>query len=159
MFPASKTQGGKAEVCPSQVFLVGRLLPNDSALKEQLPTSPLCMAHCCLTPLVNTHAAPGGPDNDINLLILETCEPDAGCWGCLASAWPTNCELTGLGLAVIPLGNRLSKDTAIPSVQPFIVLLARLQVCSWNCVKELLLKLLQKPMSLYFPANVSICAT
>lgn len=42
----------------------------------------------------------------------------------------TNCELSALQLAVTPLGNRLSKDTAIPSVQPFIVLLACLEVCS-----------------------------
>lgn len=87
---------------------------------------PIVAAH----PSFNTHAARGRPKNDISLLILGTYEPDAGCWGCLASAWLTNCELSGLWLAVAPLGNRLSKDIAIPSVQPLIVLLACLEVCS-----------------------------
>lgn len=126
-----------------------------TALREQLPASQLCMAYCCCTPLVNTHAARGRPKNDINLLILETYEPDAGCWGCLASACLTNCELSGLWLAGVPLGNRLSKDIAIPSVQHSLFFLP-----AWKSAAKivlLLLKLPQKPMSLYFPANVSIC--
>lgn len=43
-----------------------------TVLKEQLPTSRLCTAYCCLTPLVNTHAAQADPKSDINLLILKT---------------------------------------------------------------------------------------
>lgn len=99
------------------------------------------------------------PENDINLLILETSEPDAGWGGCLASAWPTNCELCGSWLAPRPLSNRLSKDIAGPSVRPFIVLLACLKSaaeivlrsCFWNSYK--------KPMSVCFPVNVSIWAS
>lgn len=129
------------------------------ALIQQLPASLLCMAHCCCTPLVNTHAARGSPCEWHQLAYLRNPKPDAGRGGCLASAWPTNCERRGLWLAPLPLGNRLSKDIAGPSVRPFIVLLARLKSaaeivlrsCFWNSYK--------KPMPVCFPVNVSIGAS
>lgn len=99
------------------------------------------------------------PENDINLLILETSEPDAGWGGCLASAQPTNCELCGPWLAPRPLSNRLSKDIAGPSVRPFIVLLACLKSAAEIVLRSCFWNSYEKPMSVCFPANVSIGAS
>lgn len=99
------------------------------------------------------------PENDINLLILETSEPDAGWGGCLASAQPTNCELCGPWLAPRPLSSRLSKDIAGPSVRPFIVLPACLKSAAEIVLRSCFWNSYEKPMSVCFPANVSIGAS